>query len=605
MNIKRIAAVLGLAVLVLFGVLSLTGRTVTAAPAAQSRTTTDQVTGTVKHETLSVGFNTSAGDASAASLQISGIGPNSTTVQEVVTHTFSLASRGTNSKVEMFTILPPGFTLVWVSLTECRLAAPPEVRCQFGTLQDGETRVVSLVGWFENTGTFDVWMAAKSKQQQSQVEAHVLTNVTMPPTPTPTPTPGPTPTPAPVVPPRISLNSWFDCGDAQVDVEVVCNFRDGDRWHIVRRANFPNGYTAVDDQWIDINWSADGQFYWIIGWWQLPTGWQLKWMDANMEDHEVDSGNIITSTNIQYCPQIQIDPGQEVTVGTVITLTGSQKNSSGMSWSVGGTLIGSGNPITYRTSEVGAFTVVVTSTSDIGSVTNTTQITVTNTAPIAVAGEDQLVQPGSTVHLDGSLSTDPDGHEIIGYDWQQTGGIPVVLSSEVVSRPTFTGPGSGSVLTFSLIVTDEFGLASTPDEVIVKVNFLTYLVSIAKNARTFCPPPTVEVSPHSGMPNWYWAEIRSNCNITEWGWLYPSHDLPPVQYAVGPADRWKPYPGGWGEVGEITPYGFIWVDFQVDPNSAGVEFKFIHSNSGGVVVPPEEGDWDWIQFGWKPEPPVD
>ncbi|HNT77948.1 MAG TPA: PKD domain-containing protein [Anaerolineae bacterium] len=94
-----------------------------------------------------------------------------------------------------------------------------------------------------------------------------------------------------------------------------------------------------------------------------------------------------------------------------------------------------------------------------------------NAAPVANAGGDQAVEVGAAVTLDGSGSSDPDNHIPLIYGWQQTGGPAVILSSAAVQQPTFTAPATPAILTFTLTVTDTFGLAdTTPDEVVITVN---------------------------------------------------------------------------------------------------------------------------------------
>jgi hypothetical protein len=94
----------------------------------------------------------------------------------------------------------------------------------------------------------------------------------------------------------------------------------------------------------------------------------------------------------------------------------------------------------------------------------------TNSPPIANAGVDQVVGIGVPVTLDGSGSSDPDGHVPLTYDWLQIGGPPVSLSSRASATPTFTAPAASAVLSFSLTVTDSFGLAAVvPDTVIITV----------------------------------------------------------------------------------------------------------------------------------------
>ncbi|MBW2593581.1 MAG: hypothetical protein JRE58_11410, partial [Deltaproteobacteria bacterium] len=79
--------------------------------------------------------------------------------------------------------------------------------------------------------------------------------------------------------------------------------------------------------------------------------------------------------------------------------------------------------------------------------------------PVAMAGFDQTVMEGSTVTLDGSASYDSDG-SIDSYQWEQTGGVEIVLSDETAAVPTFVPPpisDDNVVLTFNLKVTDEDG----------------------------------------------------------------------------------------------------------------------------------------------------
>ena len=86
--------------------------------------------------------------------------------------------------------------------------------------------------------------------------------------------------------------------------------------------------------------------------------------------------------------------------------------------------------------------------------------------PVLIMSVDEF----DTVTLDGSNSTDPDGI-IVSYLWNQTGGTPVVFN-ENIARPTFTAPDVGSAgdtLTFTLLVTDNDGFAST-DTTSVMVN---------------------------------------------------------------------------------------------------------------------------------------
>ena len=91
--------------------------------------------------------------------------------------------------------------------------------------------------------------------------------------------------------------------------------------------------------------------------------------------------------------------------------------------------------------------------------------------PVADAGSHQTVKGGTLVTLDGAGSTDPVGNLPLTYGWTQTGGVPVVLSSAVISHPTFSAPilSSQTLLTFTLVVTNSIGQVSAPDLITITV----------------------------------------------------------------------------------------------------------------------------------------
>jgi hypothetical protein len=120
----------------------------------------------------------------------------------------------------------------------------------------------------------------------------------------------------------------------------------------------------------------------------------------------------------------------------------------------------------------------------------------TNRAPVAEAGPAQNVSTGSTVTLDGSGSTDPDGDPLT-YAWAQTAGPAVTLSSASAVRPTFTAPATASTLTFALTVGD--GQATATDSVTVTVtappptNAPTYRSSSSTGNDAFASSANVPV----------------------------------------------------------------------------------------------------------------
>jgi len=104
--------------------------------------------------------------------------------------------------------------------------------------------------------------------------------------------------------------------------------------------------------------------------------------------------------------------------------------------------------------------------TDNASATDTSAVNVTvqnvNQLPTANAGIAQTVTEGSTVSLDGTVSSDADG-TITTYAWVQTAGPGVTLSGASTATPGFTAPAvsTDTTLTFQLTVTDNDGGTAT------------------------------------------------------------------------------------------------------------------------------------------------
>lgn len=92
-----------------------------------------------------------------------------------------------------------------------------------------------------------------------------------------------------------------------------------------------------------------------------------------------------------------------------------------------------------------------------------------NNPPIANAGPDQTVQVGSTVQLDGSASSDPDGDQIKRYQWtilpRENSAQCIFKSSHSIVNPKIVPLREGSC-TIQLIVNDG-KLNSAPDQVVI------------------------------------------------------------------------------------------------------------------------------------------
>ena len=92
-----------------------------------------------------------------------------------------------------------------------------------------------------------------------------------------------------------------------------------------------------------------------------------------------------------------------------------------------------------------------------------------NAPPTANAGPDQSIRAGDTVFLDGGTSSsDNTASENLQYAWTLTkpAGSTTTLFGADTAMPSFVADVMGSY-TVALVVTDEGGLSSTPDEVVV------------------------------------------------------------------------------------------------------------------------------------------
>lgn len=192
--------------------------------------------------------------------------------------------------------------------------------------------------------------------------------------------------------------------------------------------------------------------------------------------------NVKSATATVTAPTANAGDDQTVVIGTPITINGTGSDAEGdpltFSWQQTSgpavTLSGSGSSRSFTPTSIGTYVFTLTA-SDPGGLSGTDSVVITvtdaptpnNQAPTANAGSDQTVHTGVNVTLNGS-GTDPDG-TILGYRWQQTGGLAVTLSSGTDAQVSFRAPDQPTVLTFNLVVTDNQGVASVADEVRVVV----------------------------------------------------------------------------------------------------------------------------------------
>ena len=127
-----------------------------------------------------------------------------------------------------------------------------------------------------------------------------------------------------------------------------------------------------------------------------------------------------------------------------------------------------GSEVTYKALKAGSATVTVTADDGRGGTAQQAFLVTVkkrNEPPDADAGDDQTVDEGERVDLDGTKSSDSDG-TIDGWEWKG----PVALTDEDTSTPHFTAPTEGVTkwYTFTLEVKDNDG-ATDSDSVTIKV----------------------------------------------------------------------------------------------------------------------------------------
>lgn len=230
-----------------------------------------------------------------------------------------------------------------------------------------------------------------------------------------------------------------------------------------------------------------------------------------VSDGTQQSAPVVTNVTVKYVNHAPIaDAGVNQTVleGALVTLDGTKSydpDNDPLTYSWTQT---AGPAVTLMNSNAAqpSFTAPTVSSSggtlmfqltvSDGQLTATASVSVVDkpvtVPPVANAGQPQTVASGTTVILDGSLSSDPNGYPLT-FTWKQMSGPKVVLNLLDPVHPQFVAPTVTSVrqLIFRLVVNDGYLSSSTSSVTITVTPPLNVpLCSLATPSKPRLWPPT-------------------------------------------------------------------------------------------------------------------
>lgn len=245
-----------------------------------------------------------------------------------------------------------------------------------------------------------------------------------------------------------------------------------------------------------------------------------------------------TILNITFTSPVKANAGanQTVHVGTPAMLDGSNSTSTqggaiNYAWSFDSKPAGSNatfssaNAVstTFTPDVLGNYVIRLTVTAAGYTDSSTVLISTSNSAPVANAGNQQSVHPGTPVTLDGTQSYDADGDSIT-YHWvlSPPAGSTATLNDQTLPNPTFNVDILGTY-TATLIVNDGYADSNASTVIISTSNSAPIANAGSSSSVTVGTPVTLNGSESSDADNdtltYTWvlisAPVGSNATLSD------------------------------------------------------------------------------------------
>ena len=290
-------------------------------------------------------------------------------------------------------------------------------------------------------------------------------------------------------------------------------------------------------------------------------------------DSEPDTVNIGTRNQ---APVSRAGSAQTVAVGATVHLDGSTSSDANgdpltFRWSIASRPPASIATLDNPTSPAPAFVAdqpgtyvaqLIVNDGALDGAPSSVTISTLNSIPVANAGQNQSVTPGSTVHLDGSASSDADGTPLV-FSWSllsKPADSSASLSDASVVNPTFVADRAGTYVA-QLIVSDGT-LSSSP---------VTVSVTAGQSVDVdilFSDPQT---TPPIGWFVEFVVQVNNHSLTTKAVDLHARFKVP-AGYTIQSIDRQDgPYDTATGDwrVNDITPQGYALLVIEATVNTSG------------------------------------